>query len=84
MRSSTSYLLAIVFAIAGIGQAAAQSEPLAGSAAFGDWRADKPGVTRLIKPADLPRPKVTPLQVLDRLRAHLGDLQEGGKTGRGA
>ncbi|WP_181169835.1 sorbosone dehydrogenase family protein [Mesorhizobium sp. B2-3-13] len=32
---------------------------LKGPAAFGDWRADKPGVRRLIKPEDLPRPYVT-------------------------
>ncbi len=38
----------------------------------------KPGA-----PSDLPRPKVTPLQVVDRLRAHLRDSQEGGETGRG-
>ena len=25
-----------------------------GRAAFGDWRADRPGVRRLIKPRDLP------------------------------
>ena len=33
---------------------------LKGSAAFGDWRKDKPGVRRLITPADLPPPNVTP------------------------
>ena len=32
---------------------------LKGAAAFGDWRADKPGVRRLIKPEDLPKPYVT-------------------------
>lgn len=31
---------------------------LRGPAAFGDWRADKPGVRRLIKPEDLPKPNV--------------------------
>jgi hypothetical protein len=30
--------------------ALAQSGPLTGSAAFGDWRADKPGLVRLIRP----------------------------------
>jgi glucose/arabinose dehydrogenase len=50
----------MVFTLAGVCQAAAQSEPLVGSAAFGDWRADKPGVTRLIKPQDLPQPGATP------------------------
>jgi glucose/arabinose dehydrogenase len=29
---------------------------LKGAAAFGDWRADRPGVRRLITPADLPAP----------------------------
>jgi glucose/arabinose dehydrogenase len=40
--------------------ALAQSESLVGRAAFGDWRADKPGVTRLIKPQDLPKFGATP------------------------
>lgn len=30
------------------------AEPLQGPAAFGDWRADAPGVSRLIRPTDLP------------------------------
>ncbi len=42
------------------GGALAQSESLVGAAAFGDWRADKPGVVRLIRPQDLPRPGATP------------------------
>ena len=33
---------------------------LRGSAAFGDWRKDKPGVRRLLTPQDLPPPYVTP------------------------
>jgi glucose/arabinose dehydrogenase len=33
---------------------------LTGSAAFGDWRSDKPGTCRLIKPEDLPKPGATP------------------------
>jgi len=35
---------------------------LQGKAAFGDWRSDKPGTRRLIKPQDLParrRPRTT-------------------------
>jgi glucose/arabinose dehydrogenase len=32
---------------------------LSGEAAFGDWHADKPGVRRLFKPNDQPRPFVT-------------------------
>jgi glucose/arabinose dehydrogenase len=38
----------------------AQSAPRTGSAAFGDWRDDKPGVARLIRPDDLPKPGATP------------------------
>jgi glucose/arabinose dehydrogenase len=33
---------------------------LTGAAAFGDWRADSPGVWRRITPADLPPPGATP------------------------
>jgi glucose/arabinose dehydrogenase len=43
----------------GAGHASAQNVPLTGDAAFGDWRSDKPGVVRLIGPADLPRPGAT-------------------------
>ncbi|RUX97935.1 sorbosone dehydrogenase family protein [Mesorhizobium sp. M7D.F.Ca.US.004.01.2.1] len=32
---------------------------LKGAAAFGDWRADRPGVRRLIRPNDLPKPYAT-------------------------
>src|SRR3984957_3677626 len=60
MRSFTLQLLAAAFAGAGAGHAIAQSGPLTGAAAFGDWRADKPGVSRLIKPEDLPKPGATP------------------------
>jgi glucose/arabinose dehydrogenase len=60
MRSSTLYLLAAAFAGASIGHASAQSGPLTGNAAFGDWRADRPGLSRLIKPEDLPLPGATP------------------------
>jgi glucose/arabinose dehydrogenase len=42
------------------GEALAQSAPLVGNAAFGDWQADKPGVSRLIRPEELPRPGATP------------------------
>jgi hypothetical protein len=56
---STSSLIA-AFAACNLGHAAAQTPPLTGTAAFGDWRADKPGTTRLIKPGDLPKPGATP------------------------
>ena len=38
---------------------AQQSEVLKGEAAFGGWRADKPGTRRLIVPQDLPKPYVS-------------------------
>jgi hypothetical protein len=60
MRHRCLGLLAALFAIAGSHHAAAQSEALRGTAAFGDWRADRPGVSRLITPADLPKPGATP------------------------
>jgi glucose/arabinose dehydrogenase len=41
------------------GAAFAAEAVLSGQAAFGDWRADAPGVRRLITPADLPAPFVT-------------------------
>ena len=37
-----------------------QSGPLTGSAAFGDWRSDAPGLRRIIRPEDLPNPGATP------------------------
>ena len=52
--------LTAAFVIGGVGQAIAQSAPLTGSAAFGDWRSDKPGLSRLIKPEDLPKPATPP------------------------
>ena len=55
-----TYLVASVLAGAGVDRALAQSGQLVGTAAFGDWRADRPGVSRLIKAEDLPRPGATP------------------------
>jgi glucose/arabinose dehydrogenase len=55
----TAYGLAITLACIGAGHAAEGPPPLTGQAAFGDWRNDKPGVVRLIKPGDLPRPGAT-------------------------
>src|SRR6202165_4769952 len=52
--------LALLLAAAFIVPATAQSERLVGIAAFGDWRADRPGMSRLIRPEDLPRPGATP------------------------
>jgi glucose/arabinose dehydrogenase len=53
-------LAGAVFAAAGVGHALAQSGPLLGTAAFGDWRTDRPGLSRMIKPEDLPPPGATP------------------------
>jgi hypothetical protein len=59
-RNNSLIWLAAAFVVGAISQAIAQSPPLTGSAAFGDWHADKPGVSRLIKPEDLQRPGATP------------------------
>jgi glucose/arabinose dehydrogenase len=46
--------------LAAVAQAASSDTTLrTGAAAFGDWRADAPGVRRLIRPADLPAPYAT-------------------------
>jgi glucose/arabinose dehydrogenase len=55
----------LLAAIVGPGGAGAQGTAdggrlLTGKAAFGDWRADAPGVRRHITPADLPPPGATP------------------------
>jgi glucose/arabinose dehydrogenase len=52
--------LALLSVAAWMAPASAQSDPLKGAAAFGDWRADQPGVIRLIRPEDLPKPGATP------------------------
>lgn len=39
--------------------AVAQTGPLEGPSAFGDWQTDKPGIVRHITPADLPKPGAT-------------------------
>lgn len=57
---STIKGLALLLAAASAVPAAALSEVLVGRAAFGDWRADKPGASRLIRPEDLPKPGATP------------------------
>ena len=51
--------LLIVVGLAGAGTAFADEAVRTGAAAFGDWRADAPGVRRLITPADLPAPFAT-------------------------
>lgn len=56
MRLTATVLLAL---LAGTMAASAQDGTpgavLTGKDAFGDWRADRPGVRRMIRPADLPR-----------------------------
>src|SRR6202790_2489313 len=59
-RGSSLGCLAAIMLATGVCHAAGQSEPLLGAAAFGDWRADKPGLVRIIRPEDLPRPGATP------------------------
>ena len=51
--------LVLLLGAAFVTPAFAQPAPLVGAAAFGDWRADKPGVIRLIRPEDLPKPGAT-------------------------
>jgi hypothetical protein len=46
-----------IAAIAAFGQS---SPVLTGTAAYGDWRSDAPGVSRKITPADMPPPYATP------------------------
>src|SRR3954451_14922376 len=59
-QSMTRHVIAGILIGAGVVGARAESGPLVGPAAFGDWRADKPGVVRLIRPGDLPRPGASP------------------------
>jgi len=47
-----------LFAVPG-GAVIAQTGTLVGKKAFGSWRADRPGVVRLIRPQDLPAPGAT-------------------------
>jgi glucose/arabinose dehydrogenase len=77
--------LIVIFTCACIYQAQAQSGPLMGTDAFGDWRADRPGVSRLIKPLDLPRPGATPSasngpRVVARLRDAVPQVPAGFKA----
>jgi glucose/arabinose dehydrogenase len=58
-RSSPAVLVAALLAGTSATPALAQSGSLTGSAAFGDWRADRPGLVRLIRPSDLPKPGAT-------------------------
>jgi glucose/arabinose dehydrogenase len=73
--------LATAFAAPAMGQS-----PLTGNAAFGDWRSDKPGVTRLIKPENLPKPGATPSaanvsRVVPRPASAVPQVPDGFKIG---
>lgn len=48
-----------VIALATSAALAQEAQVLQGEAAFGDWKADSPGVRRLITPQDLQKPFVT-------------------------
>ncbi|TGU95070.1 sorbosone dehydrogenase family protein [Mesorhizobium sp. M00.F.Ca.ET.151.01.1.1] len=58
MRLAGLAMSALFLTTAALAQQADQPA-LKGAAAFGDWRADRPGVRRLIKPEDLPKPYAT-------------------------
>jgi glucose/arabinose dehydrogenase len=49
----------VLVALFGVAAAQADEGVRTGSAAYGNWRADAPGVRRLITPADLPPPYAT-------------------------
>lgn len=59
MQSIRFWLCVAAALSAGPGHVLAQNGPLTGEAAYGDWRSDRPGVVRLIRPADLPKPGAT-------------------------
>src|ERR1700759_1741116 len=63
MRTRDGWLVAMLAIIAAGITAAERHDKTAGlkgTAAFGDWRGDKPGVRRLLTPQDLAAPMLTP------------------------
>jgi glucose/arabinose dehydrogenase len=58
VRSCQVIVSALLFA-GPAGAVVAQTGTLVGKEAFGSWRADRPGVVRLIRPQDLPAPGAT-------------------------
>lgn len=58
MKSAGILLLPLSLALASIA-GAAELAVKTGTAAFGDWQQDSPGVVRLIRPQDLPAPSPT-------------------------
>ena len=79
--------LVLVLASVLISPAMAQSPPaMEGRDAFGDWRADRPGITRHITPADLPKPGATPSaanvsRMVPRLPSAVPQVPAGFKVG---
>ncbi|WP_423962463.1 PQQ-dependent sugar dehydrogenase [Bradyrhizobium sp.] len=60
-RCSIQAILSGLCALAALsGAAIAQPAAREGKDAFGNWQQDKPGITRLIRPQDLPDPGATP------------------------
>ena len=57
-HSRSAWLTAVIL-VASVGHAFGQSGPLVGAAAFGDWHSDRPGLSRFIRPEDLPKPGAT-------------------------
>jgi glucose/arabinose dehydrogenase len=76
--------LAVALVLAATRTAVAQSGPIEGHNAFGDWRADQPGTVRHIKPTDVPKPGATASasnasQVVPRPRSAAPKVPDGFK-----
>lgn len=56
LHGSAVLMLAVVAAGIGVAQRNDSTAVLTGSAAFGEWRKDKPGVRRLLTPQDQRQP----------------------------
>jgi glucose/arabinose dehydrogenase len=71
-----SRLIAFAMPVFLLATAAAADPALTGQAAFGDWSGDRPGVRRLIKPADLPP---ADLKASKTASANIKSFPEGNK-----
>jgi len=60
LRNRPATLVASLVLFIACTAARGQSGPLVGQDAFGDWHTNAPGVSRLIRPQNLPRPGATP------------------------
>jgi glucose/arabinose dehydrogenase len=58
-KASMPAAVSVLIFVVNVG-GAALAQSLQGKEAFGDWRRDKPGTIRLIRPDDLPKPGATP------------------------